>query len=104
MLAEDFTPAGTSQTRRETRAVAAAIPQFRAQPPQLPKCPTIVLSVARAARGRDRQHASIREHQRRYADTLPDGRYEVVDSAHFIQAEQPQLIATRIEQLLQATT
>lgn len=104
MLAEDFTPAGISQTREEMQAVAAAIPQFRAQPPQLPKCPTIVLSAARAAKGRERQNAATREHQRRYADSLPDGRYEGVDSAHFIQAEQPQLIVTRIQQLLQATT
>ena len=99
MLAEDFTPAGISQTRKETQAVAAAIPKFRAQPPQLPKCPTTVLSVARAAKGRERQHASIREYQRSYAATLPDGRYEVFDSAHLIQAEQPQLLATRIQQL-----
>lgn len=104
MLAEDFTPAGISQTREEMRAVAAAIPQFRAQSPQLPKCPTIVLSAARAAKGRERQNAAIREHQRRYADSLPDGRYEGADSAHFIQAEQPQLVATRIQQLLPATT
>jgi pimeloyl-ACP methyl ester carboxylesterase len=104
ILAEDFTPAGISQTRKEMQAVAAAIPQFRAQPPQLPKCPTIVLSAARAAKGRERQNAATREHQRRYADSLPDGRYEGVDSAHFIQAEQPQLVVTRIQQLLQATT
>jgi pimeloyl-ACP methyl ester carboxylesterase len=104
MLAEDLTPAGTRQTRRETHAVAAAIPQFRAQPPQLPKCPATVLSVARAAKGRERQHASMLEHQRRYAGTLPDGRYEVIDSAHLIQAEQPQLLAARIRQLLQAAT
>jgi pimeloyl-ACP methyl ester carboxylesterase len=104
MLAEDFNPAGTAQTRKEMQAVAAAIPQFRAQPPQLPKCPTIVLSAAHAAKGRERQHAAIREHQGRYADSLPDGRYEVVDSAHLIQAEQPQLVVTRIQQLLQATT
>jgi pimeloyl-ACP methyl ester carboxylesterase len=104
MLGEDFTPAGISQTRKEMQAVAAAIPQFRAQPPQLPKCPTIVLSAAHAAKGRERQNAAIREHQRRYADSLPHGRYESVDSAHFIQAEQPQLVVTRIQQLLQATT
>jgi pimeloyl-ACP methyl ester carboxylesterase len=104
MLAEDFNPAGTAQTRKEMQAVAAAIPQFRVQPPQLPKCPTIVLSAAHAAKGRERQHAAIREHQGRYADSLPDGRYEVVDSAHLIQAEQPQLVVTRIQQLLQATT
>lgn len=103
MLAEDFTPAGTSQTREEMQAVAAAISQFRAQPPQLPKCQTIVLSAARAARGRERQNAATREHQRRYADSLPDGRHEEVDSAHFIQAEQPELVVTRIQQLLQAT-
>jgi pimeloyl-ACP methyl ester carboxylesterase len=100
MLVEDFTSAGISQTRKEIQAVAAAIPKFRAQPPQLPKCPTTVLSVARAAKGRERQHASIREHQRSYAATLPDGRYEVFDSAHLIQAEQPQLLAARIKQLL----
>lgn len=104
MLAENFTPAGISQTRAEMQAVAAAIPQFRAQPPQLPNCPTIVLSAARAAKGRERQNASMNEHQRRYADSLPNGRYEQVDSAHFIQAEQPQLIVTRIEQLRQTTT
>ena len=104
MLAENFTPAGTSQTRKEMQAVAAAIPRFRAQPPQLPKCPTVVLSAGRAAKGRERQNASMNEHQRRYAESLPDGRHEQVDSAHFIQAEQPQLIATRIKQLLQTTT
>jgi hypothetical protein len=104
MLAEDFTPAGIAQTRQEMEAVAAAIPQFRAQPPRLHKCPTIVLSVARAARGRERQLAANREHQRRYAVSLHDGRYEVVDSAHLIQAEQPQLLDTRIRQLLQAAT
>ena len=104
MLAENFTPAGIAQTRAEMQTVAAAIPQLRAQPPQLPKCPTIVLSAGRPAKGRERQHAAICEHQHRYADSLPDGRYEVVDSAHLIQAEQPQLVATRIQQLLQATT
>jgi pimeloyl-ACP methyl ester carboxylesterase len=104
MLAEDITPAGTAQTRVEMQAVAAAVPQFRAQPPRLPQCPTIVLSVAHADRGRDRQLAANREHQRRYAGSLPDGRYEVVDSAHLIQAEQPQLLATRIQELFQAAT
>jgi pimeloyl-ACP methyl ester carboxylesterase len=103
MLAENFTPAGIAQTRAEMRAVATAIPQFRAQPPQLPKCPTIVLSAARPAKGRERQNASMNEHQRRYADSLPHGRYEAVDSAHLIQAEQPQLIVMRVQQLIQAT-
>jgi pimeloyl-ACP methyl ester carboxylesterase len=102
MLAEDFTPAGIGQTRREMQAVAAAVPQFRAQPPRLPDCPTTVLSAARADRGRERQVAANREHQRRYADRLPDGRYEVVDSAHLIQAGQPQLLAARIQELCRA--
>ncbi|MFD1539593.1 alpha/beta fold hydrolase [Nonomuraea guangzhouensis] len=100
MLTEDFTPAGVSQTRREMHMVAAAIPQLRARPPQLPKCPTIVLSAARAAKGRERQNAAIREHQRRYAQSLPDGCHEEVASGHLIQAEQPHLVADRICQLL----
>ncbi|GII66091.1 hypothetical protein Skr01_61760 [Sphaerisporangium krabiense] len=100
MLAEDFTPAGIAQTREEIRAVAAAVPRFRAQPPALPKCPAIVLSVTRAARGRERQHAAIREHQRRYAESLPDGRHEEVDSGHLLQAERPDLVAGRVRRLL----
>ena len=104
MLAEDTTPAGIAQTRMEMRAVAAAIPQFRAQPPCLPQCPATVLSVTRAPKGRERQHASISEHQRRYAGSLPDGHYEAVESAHLVQAEQPQLLATLIQALLRAAT
>jgi hypothetical protein len=84
------------------QAVAAAIRQFPHQPPRLPQCPVTVLSVARADRERERQLAANREHQHRYASSLPDGRYEVVDSAHLIQAEQPQLLATRIQELCQA--
>jgi pimeloyl-ACP methyl ester carboxylesterase len=100
MLAEDFTPAGIAQTRKEMQAVAAAIPAFRHCPPEPPECPTIVLSAAHPARGRERQHADICEHQRRLAAGLPGGRFEAADSAHFIQAEKPQLIADRARQLL----
>ncbi|MGW4644296.1 hypothetical protein ACWEN6_37655 [Sphaerisporangium sp. NPDC004334] len=59
-----------------------------------------MLSVAHAARGRERQHASIREHQRRYAGSLPDGCHEDVASGHLIQAEQPRLVADRTGRLL----
>ncbi|MFI7427477.1 alpha/beta fold hydrolase [Micromonospora sp. NPDC049836] len=100
MLAEDFTPAGTAQTRREMRALAAALPSFRTDPPEPPTCPTILLSAARPAGGRERQHALTRDHQRRYVETLPHGRYESVDSAHLIHAEQPALVAARIRELL----
>lgn len=102
MLAEDFVPDGIAQTRKETRAVAAAIPQFRDKPPLPPRCPTIVLSAARPARGRQRQHDGIREHQRRYAEGLRDVQFESIDSGHFIQAEQPELVAERIRGLLRA--
>jgi pimeloyl-ACP methyl ester carboxylesterase len=101
MLAEDFTPDGTAQTRQEIRAVTDGIGRFRAQPPPLPQCPAIMLSVTRAARGRERQHALNREHQRQYAGTLPNGRYDVFESAHFLQAEQPQSLARCIEELCQ---
>ncbi|MGI8333735.1 alpha/beta fold hydrolase [Actinomadura scrupuli] len=100
MLAEDFTPAGIAQTRKEMKAVAAAIPAFRHRPPQTPKCPTIVLSATRPPKRRERQHAGIVEHQSRLAAGLPDGRFEEADSAHLIQAERPQLIADRTRQLL----
>ncbi len=100
MLAENFGPDGIAQTRGEMKAVAAAITEFRHQPPRLPACPTILLAAARPRKGRERQHADIREHQRRFADSLPGGRFEEVDSAHLIQAEQPQLIADRTRRLL----
>jgi len=102
MLAEDFTPDGTAQTRKEIRAVTGGIGRFRAQPPRLPECPAIVLSVSRAAKGRERQHALNREHQRQYAATLPNGRYDVFESAHFLQAEQPQSLAACVAELTQA--
>ena len=99
MLAEDFTPAGLGQTRREFAAVAAAIHEFRAAPPRLPACPTVLLSAARPLRRRGNQHL-IAEYQQKYAESLPDGRFERVDSSHFIQAEQPAIVAQRAAQLL----
>lgn len=104
ILEEDITPAGTAQTRRELRAVADAITQFRERPPAAPRCPVIVLAANRPVR--DRPHdvafvASALEHDRAYAESLPDGRFESVDSAHLMQAEQPELIARRIRELFQ---
>jgi pimeloyl-ACP methyl ester carboxylesterase len=102
MLAEDFTPRGIAQTRKEFKAVAVAIHQFRAEPPTPPACPTIVLSASRPLRrGSDQQ--LIAEHQRRYVEALPNGRFEQVESSHFIQAEQPQIVADRIRELLHDT-
>jgi pimeloyl-ACP methyl ester carboxylesterase len=103
ILAEDLVPTGIAQTRKEVKAVAAAIPEFRVHPPEPPTCPTILLSASIAPKKRERQHAGIREHQRRYAESLPDGTYESVESGHFIQAEQPQRVAERALQLLRLT-
>lgn len=100
MLAEDFVPAGIAQTRKEFKAVAAAIPQLRTEPPVLPTCPTVLLSASRPVKGRKQQHAAIAEHQRRWIQTLPDGRFEEVDSGHLIQAEQPEIVADRVGHLL----
>lgn len=99
MLAEDFTPAGIAQTRKEFKAVAAAIHHFRAKPPALPTCPTVVLSATRPLRRPGNQQL-IAEQQRRWCETLPDGRFEQVDSSHFIQGEQPEIVADRIRHLL----
>jgi pimeloyl-ACP methyl ester carboxylesterase len=105
MLAEDFTPGGIAQSRSEAGAVATAVRRFRDQPPLPPKCPTILLSAARPPKNttRAQRQAEGREHQRRYAENLPDGRYEEVDSGHFVQAEQPRLVADRTRQLLDLT-
>ncbi len=100
MVAEDFVPDGVAQTRKEARAVAAAIPSFREQPPRLPRCPTVLLSAARSPKGREEQYDGIREHQRRYAESLPDGRFVSVDCGHFIQAERPEIVAEHTRALL----
>jgi pimeloyl-ACP methyl ester carboxylesterase len=104
ILDEDFTPAGTAQTRKELRSVADAIRQFRLQPPKPPQCPVIVLAAGRPVRQRPHDIAfvaSAQEHDRRYAESLPDGHFESVDSAHLMQAEQPQAIAAKVRELLQ---
>ncbi|GHF65946.1 hydrolase or acyltransferase of alpha/beta superfamily protein [Kitasatospora xanthocidica] len=103
MLAEDFVPAGIAQTRKEIKAVAEAIPRFRAEPPAPPACPTVLLSAARPQKGRGRHHTALAEHRRRWAESLPDGRFETVDSGHLIQAEQPGIVADRVEHLLGRT-
>lgn len=102
MLREDFTPAGTAQQRRENTAVADAVRAYRDHPPAVPTCPTILLAATRPPRdqARARRQAEGREHQRRWVESLPDGRYEEVDAGHFIQAEHPELVAGRIRELL----
>ncbi|MFE2407368.1 alpha/beta fold hydrolase [Kitasatospora sp. NPDC059408] len=103
MLAEDFVPAGIAQTRKEIKAVAEAIPRFRAAPPAPPTCPTVLRSASRPQPGRARHHAGLVEHQRRWVEALPDGRFERADSGHFIQAEQPGVVADRVRELLDAS-
>lgn len=103
MRAEDFTPAGIAQTRKEFKAVAAAVHQFRAEPPSLPACPTVLISASRPLR-RGENRRAIAEHQRRYVQTLPDGRFEEADSSHFIQAEQPENVADQVRHLLGRTS
>ncbi|MFI6155145.1 alpha/beta fold hydrolase [Kitasatospora sp. NPDC051170] len=103
MLAEDLVPAGIAQTRKEVKAVAEAIPRFRAEPPAPPSCPTVLLSASRPQPGRARHHAGLVEHQRRWAESLPDGRFEPADSGHLVQAEQPAIVAARVRELLDAS-
>lgn len=40
------------------------------------------------------------ECQRRYTESLPEGAFEIVDSRHFIQAEQPAIVADQASRLL----
>lgn len=97
IVAEDVRPAGFAQMRREAAARADAVVEFRRQPPPPPSCPVILLS---ADRGAGTHLADIQEHQRRYVESLGDGRLERVDAGHVVQAEQPELVAARIRELL----
>ena len=103
ILDEDFHPAGTAQTRKELRAVADGIRDFRGRPPAPPACPVIVLAATRPVRQKAHEIAfvaSAQEHDRRYAQSLPDGRFEAVDSAHLVQAERPEVVAASVRELL----
>ncbi|MFF0487595.1 alpha/beta hydrolase [Nocardia sp. NPDC004068] len=99
MLAEDFTPAGIARTRHEVRAVAAALGEFRARPPRLPDCGVVVISARRANRFQSRNLATLREHQRRYAEQV-GGRFEDADSEHIIPAERPEQVAAAVRGLV----
>jgi pimeloyl-ACP methyl ester carboxylesterase len=101
MLAEDFTPAGVAQTRRELKAFAAAAREFRSRPPQPPECDVIVIAATRASRLQARNHGTIREYQRRYA-AQAGGQFEDADSEHIVPAEQPGQVAAAIRRLADA--
>lgn len=103
ILDEDFTPAGTAQTRKELRAVADGIRDFRRRRPVPPTCPVTVLAASRPVRQKPHEVAFVafaQEHDRRYVQTLSDGRFEAVDSTHLMQAERPEVIATSVRELL----
>jgi len=98
IVAEDVRPSGFAQMRREAEARAAAVVEFRRQPPPLPTCPVILLSANSAAS----YVADIQVHQRRYVESLDNGCFELVDGGHVLQAEQPDLVSARIRELLPA--
>jgi pimeloyl-ACP methyl ester carboxylesterase len=100
IVAEDIRPSAFAQMRREAAARAEAVVQFRREPPRPPQCPVILLSADRAPAAGRSTLADIQEHQRRYVGTLDDGRCELVDGGHILQAEQPQVVAARIRELL----
>jgi len=81
MVAEDFTPAGISQTRREMNAAYTSMAGLRQNPPAPPSCPVVVLSATRGRTGHEAAHAGIRAAQRSYAESLPHGVFRDVDSA-----------------------
>jgi pimeloyl-ACP methyl ester carboxylesterase len=98
MLAEEFTPAGAAQTRRETKAFAAGVREFRTRPPQVPPGGVIVISATRASRLQARNHATIREYQRRWAGQV-GAQFEDADSGHIVPAEQPGQVAAAVRRL-----
>jgi hypothetical protein len=101
MLAEDFTPAGLAQTRRELEAFATGVAEFRGRPPQPPECAVTVISATRANRLQARNHETIREYQRRYAEQA-GWQFEDADSGHIVPAGQPGQVAAAIRRLVGA--
>src|ERR1035438_1055655 len=101
LLAEVFTPGGVAQTRRELKAFAAGVSEFRSRPPQPPECDVIVISATRANRFQARNHDTIREYQRRYAEQA-GGQFEDADSEHNVPAEQPGQVAAAVRRLASA--
>lgn len=99
MLAEDFTPAGLAQTRREIAAVAAAISEFRCRPPQPPNSGVVVISALHAARYQSRNLGVIRQYQRRYSERV-GAQFEDAVSEHIIPAEQPAQVAAAVRRLI----
>ncbi len=100
MVAEDARPSSFAQMRRELAARTEAIRAFRDRPPEPPGCPVVVLSAGRAARGGGAYLADVQAHQRRYAEGLPRGRFEVVAARHLVQADAPELVAGRVLELV----
>ncbi|WP_216902926.1 alpha/beta fold hydrolase [Nocardia alni] len=98
MLSEDFTPEGIAQTRREIAAVAMGISEFRSRSPRLPNCEVILISATRVNRWQARNHATIREYQRRYAEQV-QGRFEDADCGHIVPAERPDQVAAAVRRL-----
>ncbi|MFJ9371338.1 alpha/beta fold hydrolase [Nocardia sp. NPDC101769] len=103
IAAEDFRPSSFAQMRREAAARADAVVAFRRQPPAPPKCPVVLLSAGRVPRGAGKYLTDIQEHQRQYVDALQNARFETADSMHIIQAEQPELVSSRIREFLAAS-
>jgi pimeloyl-ACP methyl ester carboxylesterase len=101
MLAEDFTPAGVAQTRRELRAFATGVAEFRSRPPRPPECDVIVISATRANRFQARNLDIIRDYQRQYAEQV-GGQFEDADSEHIVPVERPGQVAAAIRRLADA--
>jgi hypothetical protein len=62
----------------------------------------IVLSANRAADGGS-DLADIQEHLRRFIDAIGHGCFELVESRHVVEPEQPEHVAARVRELLPAT-
>lgn len=103
ILAEDFLPSSFAQMRREAEARSQAVIDFREQPPPPPACPVILLSAHREGTNAPKYMADIQEHQRRYIATVEDGRFELVEGSHALQAERADLVAAKIRELVRST-
>jgi pimeloyl-ACP methyl ester carboxylesterase len=100
---ESFKPACVAQSVREAWAMAEELDRMRVAPPPSPTCPVVLLAAQRTFGAGSSEARDLERRQLEYVATLPNGRFERVDSGHLVQAEQPGLVAERVRQLVGAT-
>ncbi|HEX2285628.1 MAG TPA: alpha/beta fold hydrolase [Mycobacterium sp.] len=86
-------PRGSIEAAEEA-GVAASVARLMSGPP-LPPMPLVVLAAANHGDAAEREEL-WRDVQRRTAALSPNGRFELVESRHFIQIDRPEVVVAAV--------